>query len=150
MNCYIRIKDGVPFEHPILEMNFKKSFPEINVNNLPPEFAKFERVQKPNLGVYEVYEGVTYEWDNGIVKDVHHIRPMTAEEKIEKQNQTKASWAESGYLSWTFNEETCSFDPPIPEPKDGLLYDWDEETQSWLLVRDIVPLEENLEKLVKS
>jgi hypothetical protein len=30
-----------------------------------------------------VYVGVTYEWDNGVVKDVHHFRPMTQEERDE-------------------------------------------------------------------
>ena len=57
---------------------------------------------------------------------------MTEEEKTEKQNAIKAEWAENGFASWTFNEETCSFDPPTEKP-DGD-YWWDEETTSWVEV----------------
>jgi len=35
------------------------------------------------------------------------------------------------FPSWTLNEDTCCWDPPIPCPDDGQLYDWIEDTQSW-------------------
>jgi hypothetical protein len=37
------------------------------------------------------------------------------------------------YLSWVFNEETCSWDPPTPQPpvNDKVSYDWNEETLEW-------------------
>jgi hypothetical protein len=31
-----------------------------------------------------VYEGVTYQWFDGVVKDVHSVRPMTDEERTTK------------------------------------------------------------------
>ena len=132
MELYIRIKDGQPFEHPIFKDNFQQAFPKIDTNNLPSEFARFERIEQPVIGVYDIYEGVTYEWEGNIVKDVHHARAMTAEEKIAKQNAVKAAWAENGFASWVFDEETCSFKPPIPYPDDGKPYRWDEETTSWV------------------
>ena len=67
-----------------------------------------------------------------IVTDVHHVRNMTAEEKTAKQDEAKAIWAENGYASWVFNEDTCSFDPPVPYPEDGKFYQWNEETTSWV------------------
>ena len=60
MKLYIRIKDGQTFEHPIFEDNFREAFPDVDVDNLPDEFAHFERVAPPTLGVYEVYEGTSY------------------------------------------------------------------------------------------
>jgi hypothetical protein len=33
---------------------------------------------------YEVYEGVSYQWVDGVVKDVHTVRPMTDEERAAK------------------------------------------------------------------
>ena len=42
------------------------------------------------------------------------------------------------YASWTLNEETCVYDPPIPMPNDGKYYDWDESayqadnTKGWV------------------
>ena len=38
------------------------------------------------------------------------------------------------YPSWTLNEETCLWEPPIPRPVDGKAYDWDEGTLSWVEV----------------
>ena len=36
------------------------------------------------------------------------------------------------YKSWTLDEETCWWIPPIPFPEDGTkTYEWDEETQTW-------------------
>ena len=35
------------------------------------------------------------------------------------------------YPSWTLAEETCLWQPPVPMPQDGL-YEWDEDTLSWL------------------
>ena len=34
------------------------------------------------------------------------------------------------YPSWTLNETTCDWEPPVAHPLGGL-YDWNEETQSW-------------------
>lgn len=132
MNLFIRIKDGQPFEHPIFEDNFRAAFPDVDLNNLPPEFSRFERIAPPNLGPYEVYEGVEYQLVNGIYKDVHSVRQMTDDEKVSKQNSVKLQWLERGWPSWTFNEQTCSFDPPVPRPTDGKRYRWDEPTLSWV------------------
>lgn len=134
MRLFIRLQDGQPFEHPITEENFCQAFPKVDLNNLPDWIAEFERVETPVPSVYEVYEGVTYEWVDAIVKDVHHIRPMSIEEKTAKQDAVKVKWAQNGFPSWVFNEETCGFNPPVPYPTDGQRYSWNEETTSWVLV----------------
>lgn len=36
------------------------------------------------------------------------------------------------YPSWTLNETTCLWDPPIPKPNDGKLYYWSEELLNWV------------------
>lgn len=36
--------------------------------------------------------------------------------------------------TWMLNEDTCQWERPIPEPKDGKTYNWDEATQSWVEV----------------
>lgn len=132
MELFIRIKDGKPFEHPIFGSNFLQAFPDVDVNNLPPEFARFERVEQPNIGAYEIYEGVTYEREGDIYKDVHHVRTMTPEEKTEKQGAVKAQWAETGFASWVFDEENCTFKPPTPYPDYDKTYRWNEETTLWV------------------
>lgn len=135
MNLYIRLQNGQPFEHPILEENFCVAFPSVDLNKLPDWVAKFERIPQSTIDVYEVYEGVTYERDGDVFKDVHHVRSMTAEEKTAKQNEVKLAWAKKpGWSSWVFDEETCSFKPPVLYPIDGKPYRWDEPTISWVEV----------------
>jgi len=136
MRLFIRIKDGQPFEHPIFEDNFVQAFPNVDLENLPEEFALFERVSMPQIGTYDFYQGVTYEWDNGIVKDVHHVRPMTDEEIAEKQQFMKDAWNNNpnSFESWVFNEEKCIFISPIPYPNDGKFYRWDESLTNWVEV----------------
>lgn len=126
MELYIRIKDGQPFKHPILGDNFCQAFPDVDVNNLPPEFARFERIERPVLGMYEVMvsEDPTYELVDGVYKDVWHKRDMTAEEKeVIRQTAIQAAqsaWAArpqaENWSAWVLNEETFQYDPPISRP----------------------------------
>lgn len=135
---FIQIKDGEPFEHPILYDNFIAAFPEIDINNLPKDrFAKFIRVAHPTLGVYEVYVGLTYQWVDGVVKDVHEIRAMTDEEKAAKQKDVKDRWANisqpENWSTWTFDETTCAYVPPIPrpEPVENKIVFWCGAENNW-------------------
>ena len=126
MELFIRIKDGQPFEHPIFGDNFRQAFPDIDTNNLPPEFARFERVERPVLGMYEVMvsEDATYELIDGVYKDVWQKRDMTAEEREAKRQESiqaaQAMWAArpqaENWSTWVLNEETFAYEPPIPRP----------------------------------
>ena len=42
----------------------------------------------------------------------------------------------SPYPSWSFNIETWAWEAPISKPEDNLEYNWDEATQSWLLIEE--------------
>lgn len=129
MELYIRIKDGLPFEHPILEDNFKQAFIGIDTDNLPPEFARFVRVPPPVIDLFEVYEGCTYELVDGVYTDVHHVRPMTAEEKTTKIEEARARLPEN----WTLNEENLQpIKPPRPTVKGEYPYRFDRETNQWV------------------
>jgi hypothetical protein len=77
MELFIRLQNGQPFEHPIVGDNFRQAFPDVDVNNLPNWVAVFKRVPIPELKKNEVYEGVTYEWVDGVVTDVHHISTIS-------------------------------------------------------------------------
>lgn len=77
---FIQIKYGQPYQHPIFGDNFREAFPHVDVNNLPPEFARFKRIPCPvNAGEFEV-DTVTYQWVNGMVQDVWSVRPMNEQE----------------------------------------------------------------------
>jgi hypothetical protein len=38
---------------------------------------------------------------------------------------------EKPFPSWTLNETTCDWDPPIAMPDDGKYYKWNEDTGAW-------------------
>ena len=40
------------------------------------------------------------------------------------------------FPSWVLNETTCVWDAPVAYPDDGLMYNWDEASQSWQEVTD--------------
>lgn len=72
---FIRIKDGEPFEHPIVESNMRSAFPNVNLDNLPANFAEFIRVPRPepDEGKYITSASVSYQWDGNVIKDVWEL-----------------------------------------------------------------------------
>jgi hypothetical protein len=38
------------------------------------------------------------------------------------------------FASWTLNDDTCLWEAPVAYPDDGEMYEWDEETTSWVVV----------------
>jgi len=148
MELYIRVKDGKPFEHPIVAENFKQAFPDVDVNNLPPQFARFTRVKIPSaielpIGPYEVPK-CSYVLIDGVYTDVWGKLQLTDVEKTEKQLVTKASWVSSkrgkSFPSWIFNIETCQFEPPVSMPIDGKQYYWSEKKVAWQEITPVVTL----------
>ena len=93
---FIRLENGKPVDHPIMGVNFRRVFPHIDAENPGPDFAKFVRVSKKEAaGKYEVViGGPTYQWVDGVVKDVWEIREMTPEEKAEVDLQEQLGMME--------------------------------------------------------
>ena len=141
MKLFIRIVDGKPFEHPVTEETMQLVFPDVDLNNLPSDWAEFIRSHKPALGVYQKFlnEDAVYELVDGKYTDVWPIVDMTAEEKAAKQQERKDIWAANPnsveLIGWTFDEATCMYQPPIPRPSDDpstLKYFWQGTTMSWV------------------
>jgi hypothetical protein len=119
MELYIQIRDGQPFEHPILGDNFREVFPHIDVNNLPPEFARFERLPDPkNATTFQVDEA-HYAWVDGVVKDVWAVREMTQEEKTQKLEELTKNALSTYELLKTVSQEKLN------------LSTTDEQRQAW-------------------
>ena len=135
MNLYIRVVDGQPFEHPITEENMRFAFPEVNLETLPDNFARFVRVAPPAIGPYEKNQTVSYELNYGAYTDVFSVEQMTAEEITAKQQAVQADWeGNSGPASWAFNAETCAYEAPIAKPDEENNYVWRESDLSWVYV----------------
>ena len=134
---YIRMLNGRPVDHPMVRSNIESAFPDVDFNNLPHWLARFERVEKPRAGVYEIVNGPIYVIDGDLVRDQWVIRPMTEDEILIKQNRVKQTAAyDQGnrVTSWIFDEATCSYVTPVPMPDDGFPYDWHEPSQTWVRI----------------
>ena len=51
MNLYIETENGQPKNHPAFEDNLIQAFGDI-----PEHWVPFERIERPQLGVYEVFD----------------------------------------------------------------------------------------------
>ena len=40
------------------------------------------------------------------------------------------------FQSWTLNETTCLWEPPVVKPDDGQNYEWNEQNQTWDLINE--------------
>lgn len=133
MELYIQIKDGQPFEHPMLAENVRQVFPHVDLNNPAPDFARFVRVDSPRIGEYEIYEGCTYEQVNGFYVDVHHVRPMTDTERAEVDaRKLEALKANPPGPNWVWSEEKQKWDSP-PRPTSGGPWRFDPQALNWVL-----------------
>jgi len=84
MEMFIKLENGQPVGHPIMGDNFRRVFPQIDPNNPRPEFAKFVRVNRKDVGQYKVVlSGPTYAWVGDTVQDIWETRDMTAEERAD-------------------------------------------------------------------
>jgi hypothetical protein len=100
---------------------------------IPSYYVDFVSAELPNVGLYEVIDGYTYiKIDNYYTKQ-YIIRAMTDDEIQNKQDEVKTSWDAVGYPSWIFNESKCCFEPPVVNPST-LNYEWDEESNQWVIV----------------
>ena len=118
MELYIRVENGQTINHPAFGDNLRQAFGEI-----PAGWEPFVRVERPILGVYELFESENpaYEKVNGVWTDVWSVRPMTDAEKTEKQQATITAFNNrdqaENWSAWTLDEATCTMVPPIPRPE---------------------------------
>jgi hypothetical protein len=46
-----------------------------------------------------------------------------------------AFYGPSPYPSWSLDEDTCTWSPPVAHPNDELMYKWNEATLTWIEVQ---------------
>ena len=122
-------------------------FAEVNDDNIVTRVIVVEQdyIDSGRLGDPSTWIKTSYNTNQG----VHYVAHSNG---IPSEDQTKAlrkNFAGLGmtydvtrdafiqnkmFESWIFNEFTCDYDPPTPMPEDGITYEWDEETLSWVVV----------------
>lgn len=132
---YIKIDDDHnTVGYPILKSNLHY-IPNIDVENLPPDIVRLEKAEPRIKDLFEVDMGVSYQYDNGIVREVINYRDMTHDEMNETIEKIKTEFYEvTGYNSWNFSMEDKVMMPPIPYPgsEDSIyVYEWNEPNVRW-------------------
>jgi hypothetical protein len=90
----------------------------------------------------DVYKQTSYNTRGGV-----HYDPVTGEPSADQSKAYRGNYAGVGYTydetldafiapnpypSWVLNEETFSWEAPIPYPSDGKDYIWDEQAGQWI------------------
>lgn len=131
-DLYIQIKDGVTVNHPAAKENLLEAFGEI-----PTDWEPFLRISKPIVRPPQIIDSTSplYEKIHGVWMDVWVSRPMTANEIQALKEQAQRAWDNHpdayNFKAWVFNEATCEFEAPIPQPIDGKYYKWSGVDNAW-------------------
>lgn len=137
MDLFIQIRDGQPYQHPIFGDNFREAFPHVDVNNLPPEFARFERIECPNNATTFQVDEVSYQWIDGIVKDVWTVRDMNQQERDEKIQQITDRLYRKVQDSKVFTQ--LEIDKAATEQIKQLWVEYLAALNNWVLVDPLTP-----------
>lgn len=122
MSHYAKVENGVVTKVIVAEADFFDTF----VDTVPGEWIQ-----------------TSYNTRGGI-----HYKPNTDEPSEDQSKALRKNYAgigfvynpvrdafmiEQPYPSWTLNESTCWYEPPVAHPESGPC-EWDEENQQWVEV----------------
>jgi len=132
---------GQTVNHPCLVSNILDAF-----GSMPDNFKPFRRITFNDsgitLGIYQAAQCTyTFNATDNIWEDTWAAVPMSPTQKENRQQAEKNRWSKlpnaANFTAWTFDEDTCSFVPPIPKPTDtppdDQQYRWQGSTNSWQL-----------------
>jgi hypothetical protein len=134
-NLYIQVQNGQIINHPATEENLLQAF-----GSIPSDWEKFIKTEPPKLSIYQKLEvsGSIYQKINDVWTDVWQIIDITDAEKQEKQQNAKNKFNSLpnafNFVDWIFDEDICSYKPPISKPTDGQEYFWSGLTSSWKVI----------------
>jgi hypothetical protein len=108
-------------------------FAKVNDNNIVEQVIVAESAEWCETNIGGTWLQTSYNTSGG----VHHaggtpLRKNYAGIGYIYDAERDAFIAPNPYASWLLNEDTCLWEPPVPKPTDGKIYEWDEATLSWV------------------
>jgi hypothetical protein len=82
---------------------------------------------------YNTRGGIHYSPETGVADNGVALRKNYAGVGFTYDSVRDAFIPPQPYNSWTLNEDTCLWYPPVAYPTDGGTYDWNEDTISWVI-----------------
>jgi hypothetical protein len=121
MAHYAKVKDGVVTQVIVAEAEFFDTF----VDNEPGEWIQTS---------YNTRGGVHYNPETNEPDDGTPLLKNYAGIGYTYDSEKDAFIPPQPFASWVLNDDTCLWEAPVAYPDDGEMYDWDEETTSWVAV----------------
>jgi len=121
MAHYAKVADGIVEQVIVAEADFFDTF----VDSSPGEWIQTS---------YNTHGGIHYSPETGEPDDGTPLRKNYAGVGFTYDKTRDAFYAPQPYPSWVLNEDTCQWGAPVAYPDDDKMYDWDEETTSWVEV----------------
>jgi hypothetical protein len=132
MAHYVKVVDGNVVNGIVAEPEFFDTF----VDSSPGEWIKTS---------YNMRGGVYYDPATG-EPHADQAGMIAADEGRQRKNYAGLGYTydrtrnafipPKPYASWTLNEDSCLWEPPVAYPTDGKMYRWDEETTNWVEVTE--------------
>jgi hypothetical protein len=123
MSYFAKIEDGVVTNVIAADQDFID-------NNMDGEWVQTS---------YNTYGGKHYDPDTGLEDDKPQLRKNYAGIGGIYDSVRDAFYASQPYPSWTLDEDTCIWGPPVPQPADmspEKMYEWDEDTTAWVEITE--------------
>ena len=110
------------------------------------------------VGKNEGEDGIDWEQFYGAVRTSYNTAggvyydPITQEPALDQSKAFRKNYAGIGYTydpvrdaflppkpfnSWILDESSCTWQPPVPMPADGEIYQWNEDLQTWEMASNI-------------
>ena len=132
MAHYVKVVDGNVVNGIVAEPEFFDTF----VDSSPGEWIKTS---------YNMRGGVYYDPATG-EPHADQAGMIAADEGRQRKNYAGLGYTydrtrnafipPKPFASWTLNEDSCLWEPPVAYPTDGKVYRWDEETTNWVEVTE--------------
>lgn len=120
MGHFAKVVNGTVVQVIVAEPEFFEEF----VDSSPGEWIQTS---------YNTYGGLHYDPETRLPDNGMALRKNYAGIGFTYDAQRDAFIPPQRYPSWTLNEDTCLWEPPVPYPTDGASYLWDEENQTWFI-----------------
>ena len=132
MAHYVKVVDGTVVNGIVAEPEFFDTF----VDSSPGEWIKTS---------YNMLGGVYYDPATG-EPHADQAGMIAADEGRQRKNYAGLGYTydrtrnafipPKPFASWTLNEDSCLWEPPVAYPTDGKVYRWNEETTNWVEVTE--------------
>lgn len=133
MKYFVKVENGQAVTGLITEENLKQVFQDLPIGAFPPpEYVVVTRTDVPKCRVTQRWIGSVVDNIDNVFIERHIFEELPANEIEQARRNIQLNHAQSGFNSWTWNEEEFCYNPPTPYPQDGKKYAWHEDSLSWI------------------